>query len=167
MLRIAAQVFVVVLILVSIAQSLYYFPLLPDQVASHFGPNGQPNGFSSKTTYTWSMLGVNVGIAAMLLGLAKTIKYLPNSLINLPHKDYWLHPDRRASSLQFVEMNLLGVAASTLCLFIAIAHLTFDANMRQAGLSPRYLGVIIALFVFSTTGNVIWLLLRFSRPGPS
>ena len=27
------------------AQALHYAPLLPEQIASHFGPGGQPNGW--------------------------------------------------------------------------------------------------------------------------
>ncbi len=165
MLRIAAYTLIVILILVSIGQSLYYWPRLPDQVASHFGVNGKPDGFSSKTTYTWSMLAVNIGVAALLVFIARALKYLPQSMINLPNKDYWLHPNRRASSLLSVELNLLGIAASTICLFIAIAYLMFDANTSDDGMPTRQLGVVIAGYVILTSGHAIWLLHKFSRPG--
>lgn len=36
------------LVLISLIVSLYYYPFLPDEVASHWGVSGEANGYSSK-----------------------------------------------------------------------------------------------------------------------
>ena len=42
--------FLLLVALVS-AQVAHYYPLLPDPMASHFGLDGAPNGWSSRVTF--------------------------------------------------------------------------------------------------------------------
>jgi uncharacterized membrane protein len=48
--KISLTVFIV-LCIVCVAQGIYYYPLLTEKIASHFGVSGQPNGWSSKTSF--------------------------------------------------------------------------------------------------------------------
>jgi len=43
------EVLLIVLILATLAVGLYFYPQLPDQVPTHWGVDGQVNGWSSKT----------------------------------------------------------------------------------------------------------------------
>ena len=79
----------------AIAQSIYFYPLLPDIVGSHFDAAGKVNGHSPKFTY-FIIYFVTLAItSSFTLLLPLTLKYLPTSTINLPHREYWLSGDQR------------------------------------------------------------------------
>jgi len=48
--NISLLVFIILLAL-CIAHAAYYYPLLPDRVASHFGVSGQPDAWASKESF--------------------------------------------------------------------------------------------------------------------
>ena len=60
----------VVLIGLAIAQAVYYYPKLPDTVASHFGPSGQADGWMSKGAFLGVMVGVMLAVCPMLLAIS-------------------------------------------------------------------------------------------------
>src|SRR3989339_819135 len=61
---------IILLCLVAIGLSVWAYPLLPEQVASHWGIDGQANGYSSRALATLLMPG-------MMVGLALLLKFLP------------------------------------------------------------------------------------------
>ena len=83
------------LMVVSVVQHVWYFPQLPERVATHFGIDGQPNDWMSRTAATLLLAAVQLGVPLFLVGVTSLARRMPNSMINIPHKDYWLHPDRR------------------------------------------------------------------------
>ena len=118
------------LALLGVLQAVFYYPQLPDTVASHFGANGEANGWSSKQSFFviyFFALALVVGIFLLLPAL---FRRLPASMINLPNKEYWLAPERKEKTLLFLkdQMNRLGVA--TLSLLVATVQLAIRANLR-------------------------------------
>ncbi len=49
--------------------SWYFYPLLPPQVASHWGPNGQPDGWMSRDVFIWICPAVMAGINMLLFAV--------------------------------------------------------------------------------------------------
>ncbi len=94
---------------------------LPPMVASHFGFDGAANGFSSRAVYTAGML-VLVAVVPALVGV------LPGWLVrkagvglNIPHRAWWLAPERRDATLNFLAAH--GAAfALPLAAFLAWVH---------------------------------------------
>lgn len=121
---------------------------LPPVVASHFGGDGYANGFMTRSFYTWFMLAFVVVLPLILV-------YLPGTRINLPHGDYWLHPERREESIAFLVRHTarLGMA---LTLFLCYTHwLILRANQA---VPPRldsswFIGGLV-VFLLAT---VLWL----------
>ena len=72
---------------------------LPPVVASHFGPGGTADGFMGKGAYTAFMLAFVVVVPALVAGSTLLVGVLPTTLINLPHREYWLATQRRAATL--------------------------------------------------------------------
>jgi uncharacterized membrane protein len=67
----------------AIAQTIYFYPLLPNVVGSHFDVAGKVNGNSPKLTY-FILYFVSLAItSSFTLVLPLIIKYLPTSMINL------------------------------------------------------------------------------------
>lgn len=133
---------------------------LPPQMASHFNAEGIANGFMSKESYTYTMLAVVVGVPGLLALMPLVLGKLPTSLINIPHREYWLAPENRAATFQTLKV-WMGVLACFHLIFLSYVHwLVVQANEQQPPAMPApdlYLGLIIFLVLIG-----IWsmLLLR-------
>ncbi len=66
------DIFAIVLIILSIIIGLYYYPTLPQTVATHFNADGEPNGYSSKLT----LILLNIGIPIVLYFLLTFIPFI-------------------------------------------------------------------------------------------
>ena len=54
------------LLFVPAALTLFYWNQLPDPMATHWGLNGEPNGYQSPTTFLWFTLALNVFVYVLL-----------------------------------------------------------------------------------------------------
>ena len=81
------------LFVLSIAHAVYYYPQLPDIVASHFGSAGKPDAWSSRHVFVGIYLFSVIMTGLIFLGLAYGMRSIPDNLINLPNRDYWLSQD--------------------------------------------------------------------------
>jgi hypothetical protein len=96
--------------------------VLPDTVASHFNSSGAPNRFMSDQSYLLLMLALVVLVPLSVGWLGRWVQQIPDELINLPHKDYWLAPERRAQTLSYLA-NWLQWSACVLVLFFLLLAL--------------------------------------------
>jgi hypothetical protein len=101
---------------------------LPARVASHFGANGLANGFLTREVYLAFTLGM-VLVPSALVGLtiALSLKYFPQFL-NLPHRDYWLAPERRAATAAYLTVHAAWLAALLAVFALGIHLLVLRAN---------------------------------------
>lgn len=159
-LRLAAVVFTG---LVAILQLVIWFPQLPDPMPIHFDGAGRPDRMGSRAF----LLILNVGLQGVfLLGfpvLARFLGRLPNELINMPQKDYWLDPSRRAATLMFLKGILIwnGIAAGWL--MIAIFQLTaLVATKALDSVSPA-VWMVMAVYLLFVFGSCLYLGVRFYR----
>lgn len=137
---------------------------LPSNMASHFGAGGAANGFMSRGAYVGVMLGVTL-IAPLLVALSgQLVNVLPTRLINLPHREYWLAPQRRAATI--ASLSRLSVYfASALVVFLCFVHwLVVRANEAPVPrLEPVPMFVGLGLFLAGTAVWLIVLVRRFGR----
>lgn len=107
------------------------YGMLPDRVATHFGADGRADGWDSKAAYATYLLTGSALISALCAGPLYLARKLPDSLINIPDRDYWLAPERRDEAHDRLFGLGLAIAAATTCLFIAIHLLTVRANRER------------------------------------
>ena len=104
---------------------------LPLQMASHFNAEGIADGFMSQEGYTNTMLALIVLVPGLLTLTPLGMRKLPANLINIPHKEYWLTPERREHTFQTLH-RFMSVMACFLLLFLSYVHwLVILANERQ------------------------------------
>jgi len=121
---------------------------LPAVVASHFGGSGAANGFMSHGFYVCFMLAFVIGLPALLVSLTWLAITSPKARINLPNKDYWLAPERRAETIAFLRSGILWFG-TMLVLFLCYTHwLIVLANQVQP---PRlanswFIGGLVVFF---------------------
>jgi hypothetical protein len=133
---------------------------LPDPVASHFGPGGAANGSMPRTVYVVFMLLLVVGLPAFVVWASSAALARPGARINLPHRDYWLAPERREQSLAAIRTGMRQFAEMLVCFLCYAQALVVRANQVQpAHLDSAWFDAGLAVFfvVF------LWWLRRFLR----
>ena len=136
---------------------------LPPVVASHFGPGGAANAFMGRRTYTALMLATVVAVPAFVGFSGQLVRRLPVQWINLPNRQYWLAPERRADTSRSLSC-LTAPLALALAGFLCLVHwLVVQANAVKP---PRLQeGVLwVALAVLGTV-LAIWLVVFLRRFG--
>ena len=157
-------IFLGILSLLAIVQNAIYWTKLPERVATHFGANGQPNDWMDRTSGTVLMLVVQVAVPWLIVGLAYLTKYLPASLINIPHREYWLAPERRATSLFYVQRLVIAIACVMSMFMMSINHLIFRANMAATSLNMTAFTVVMVLYLSGMAVLVVAMWRRFRVP---
>jgi uncharacterized membrane protein len=139
------QNILIVLAMIYLAQIAYFYPRLPEKVASHFNHLGEADGWMSKMEFTVFQVILLGFILATTSLIPAFFNKLPDSLINIPNKSYWLASERRKESI----LKLAGVTdnlrAALLLLFLSINYFTFQANITGGNLSN---GTWLVLSVF-------------------
>lgn len=155
----------VLLVLYAAVHFSYYYPQLPGVVASHFNGRGVANGWQSKSAFFGVFVGVSV--LAVLIGFAipRMIAAFPVQMINLPNKRYWLAPEHRAETLEFMN----GYFAWFACGIYLVMILTFDYAVQQNlhpenPPDPARMWYALAGFLLFTTVWTIRMLAKFLRP---
>lgn len=131
--RILAVVVFGVLCIACTVHALWHYPRLPAQAAWHFNAYGLPDAWVGKQQFFGIYLAAIGGTALAFLGLSLAMKKIPVSVIDLPHKDYWLAPERRRQTLDFLVPHFLWFGALTLLLLLALAHLAFQFHLGKSG----------------------------------
>jgi hypothetical protein len=110
------------------AQLVHAAVVLPERVASHFDLRGNADSWMQRSSFLAVLAAVIALVALMFGGLRALLPHLPDSLINMPNRDYWLTPERRAATLRRSADALTWIGSATLALFVAILWITVDAN---------------------------------------
>lgn len=143
---------------------LYTAGALPAVVASHFVAGGAADGFMPHDAYVTLMLAVTVGLPLLLAALTGLTRFLPPERINLPHRDYWLAPEREAQTLAYLASRGAGFA-KLLAIFLAFVHwLVVRANSAQPPHFPEALFFAgLAVFVAALLLGLAGFVGHFSR----
>src|SRR5438105_4325656 len=75
---------------------------LPQRVATHFGMNGIPNGWMTRNGYVQFTVASSIGVSIFILLVFALIRFFPPRYVNIPHREYWLAPGRRAGTQEFL-----------------------------------------------------------------
>jgi uncharacterized membrane protein len=149
----------------AIVQNAWYWNWLPERVATHFNFEGTPDSWMSKRNATIVMCGFQLGMPLFILAMISLASRLPVSLVNIPHREYWLHPDRRQASLNYFKNQMLWIAVIVSLLTMAVNHLTFIANRDGNGLKSGWFGLLMIAFLTAIFTIVCKMVMHFRLPG--
>lgn len=137
---------------------------LPARVASHFGADGQPNGWMSRDGHTIGQVAISFFVGGLFFALALYLPRVPDHFVNLPHRDHWLAPKRRAETFAWLSAMLFWLGILLQSFLAYIFHEVWRANLvTPPTLRLNSLWLQLSLFIL-TAGLVITLLFRFRRP---
>jgi len=149
-------------LLLCIGHAVYYYPLLPDRVASHFGASGLPDAWSGKESFVKIYLIVVAVIALLFPGIGLILRKTPASLMNLPNKDYWLSPERREETIAVLSRQFLWFGSATLLLLLDIFHQSFRVHLGKAQALDHPVASIVVYVIFTTFWSIA-LIVKFMR----
>ena len=132
------------------------FERLPERVASHFNASGAADGWMSRGNYLAFIVSLAVFLPGIVVGLCFALRYMPAWTFNLPNRDYWLAPGRRAATNAHFFRQSLWFACLAIAFVIGV-HLTIvEANSH---FPPRLsLPLLLACLGGFLGGMVIWIL---------
>ncbi|MEO8275059.1 MAG: DUF1648 domain-containing protein [Thermoanaerobaculia bacterium] len=137
---------------------------LPERVASHFDFQGVADGFIARRALVVLLLALAMFGPSILFAVGTFALKLPDSLINLPNKEYWLAPERRAGSLAFFQRVLDRMTLSLLLLLVLLFEEVVRANRREPPrLDEAYFYVGLGAFLLFQAVEVIRLRRRFRK----
>jgi hypothetical protein len=176
-------IFVLPLVIFAV-QTMVHYPALPERIASHFDFAGNPNGWSSKSSFFLMLGGLQGFFSLLFWGLSVGLRKIPPTLINIPRRDYWLAPERRAASLEYLATWCVWFGLATQLLLAAVLELSIRANLKAAppaglldglpggaqspptAMGQPFVGLLIAYLAFTFVW-VVKLYVRFWRkPDP-
>ena len=145
-------------------QTIYYWMRLPAEIASHFDLHGNPDSWSSTTSFIilWLFAIAVINVWPIIVG--PLLRKLPPSMINTPNKDFWLSNDRRRDRFISTVRAILGgcIGGANIMLFIAFYE-TYRFNITGAGEVTIWFGLGIEMAV--TTFSVLWGIHALRNPG--
>lgn len=148
------------LVVVAIVQSFYFYPHLPDMVATHFARQGRADGWMDRDVYM--IIQASSGIILLLIYIFAGRLHLPESsrFISLPNRDYWLHESRRAATQQFIQNQGQWFVFFTFLFLLVVHQLVINANLgEQKILSEQQMWASLLIYGVYV---VVWLV-RFYR----
>ncbi len=134
---------------------------LPDRVASHFGAGNLPNGWMTRDGYLVFMLAFAVLLPAIVAAGVGVVPYLSPRRVNIPHRDYWLAPERRAATFSSLVSSACWLGC-LIAVFVAGAHYAIlEAN---AAAPPRLPADLFwTLMIGFLAGLGLWIGALFLR----
>ena len=158
--RLANSLFLAIAV-VAVAQCVHDFPLLPERVASHFGPSGVPNGWMTKSQFLTIYAVMILPALAVEFWVARRIAKTPGARVNLPNKEYWMAPERRASTVAYFESFFAWYGCAFLLLLVFVMGLALRANLDPSPQLPT--GPTVAALVAFVLFNVVAIVAMYRR----
>ena len=152
------------LIALAIAQIMFYYPRMPNVVASHFDGLGAPNDWSGRNGF----FGIYI---AMLVLLILVFIYSPRWSekrarfgMKIPNREFWLAPERADQTRQFFRRQMLLMGVAHLSLAIFTVQLVIEANFDQAPRLHHSIAWALGIYFFFLIGWLVHFFLYFRKP---
>lgn len=147
-----------------VADAISNHQQLPDKIASHFNGSGVANGWTSRSSFTASMLAVGIGVPVFVIGIMYSIRFFPAKYLNVPNPSYWRDPKNYRRACDFLFVSSFWFSSAFLLWQAYFSHTIVEANL----VSPPHLDsakaivLTVALLIFTFTWVVV-LIARFLK----
>jgi hypothetical protein len=156
-------------LLLLIACAAIYFIMhttgrLPAILAVKFDASGFPIGFLLRSRYLQVMLWLGIGLPLALVAVLTAV-YSRATDMKLPHRDYWLAPERIGATRDFLVAHGIWFGALLILMVCYVHWLELKAHGSMPAHLPNalvYAG-LLAFFLVSL-GWIAALLFAFRRP---
>ena len=147
----------------AVCHAAIYWDKLPEQVASHFDGNWNPDGWMPRDIFMYFYMGTVGLIALSFLGPVALIRKIPLRFISLPNRDYWLAPDRKEATIRAISGDMYSFHNITQIFIIALMHLVIMYNIDRKPISPDTFWMLFWAYMLYMVYWTIRLMRRYSR----
>src|SRR5260370_37720107 len=140
------------LVALGAAQVSFYAPRIRELLGSHFSRGGSVNGWQTKAAFFATELAMIILATVISFGIPRIIAAAPVALINLPHKEYWLAPERREDTLAYIRVWSAWFGCGLLAFLLFAMELVFRADLRTPSQfnNAAFVPALLAFVVFDT-----------------
>ena len=137
---------------------------LPARLATHFGSNGQPNGWMSRSSLLLGSAALAYVFPLYTVALCWLVRLVPGA-VNLPHKEHWLAAENRQQTFDYLFSHSWWFACLAISFVIGMYLLLVRSNQQ----TPPHLSTsaVLAIAGGFLAGTAVWtvaLVRRFHRP---
>lgn len=149
--------------IISLTMPLLFINQLPDLVASHFNGSGEADGWTSKSslmiTY-YSVVSIMISIFVIIVVL---INKIPDNMINLPNKSYWLEKSRREESIESIRNYLSWIGIVSILFMVFVFSEIYSANIKRTYNIGDSVWIYLVILLISIIFIIIKISLRFNK----
>jgi len=138
---------------------------MPPEVAAHFGRDGVASGSTPRGFYLTMILALVIGLPLLTAAMAGRGSGWVKPSLQVPHREYWLDPSRRAATEAFVAGHACVLAIVLACFLTAIHLLTVLANaVVPPHLPDGAFASVVGIFLGCFGAWIAAFFLRFRLP---
>jgi uncharacterized membrane protein len=161
----AAWVSFICLTAFAIVFVVYTGSYLPETVATHFGADGEANGWMTRGGYLLFMLSFMLGVSSFVSLVVGTLPRKFPQWTNVPNRQYWLAAERRHESLNFLSAHGKRLGCLILMMMLGMHYTVLIANhLRPPTLPASTFSSIIIGFALALVWWIVRLYRRFAKP---
>jgi uncharacterized membrane protein len=138
---------------------------LPERFATSFNSAGEPECWMDRSSFMLFLSGMgSLGILVFIV-IGFVSRFTPDKWVNVPRREYWLAPERRAETMNYLFRQMLWFACLLCCLFIAVDISTIHANRLTRPHLP--MGEFLTIIGCFVAGTIVWsisFVSHFKRP---
>jgi uncharacterized membrane protein len=125
---------------------------LPDQIAIHFGANGHADSWASKDMNFNMFMIVNVFFFLLFAFSANLFSIIPQRLINLPNKDFWIKEENVAEMKAKFSRLMYEFGAAMFAFLLIVSALAFNAQYSTPAQLNNYIFLPVLLLYLGYCG---------------
>ena len=152
------------LIALATAQIAYYYPQMPEVVASHFDGLGAANGWSGSNGFFGLYITMLVLLVLVFIYAPRWSEKRARFGMKIPNCNYWLAPERVEQTREFFRRQMLVMGVVHLSLVIFTVQLVIQANFDQSPRLHHSIAWAPGLYFVILIGWLIHFFLRFRKP---
>jgi hypothetical protein len=135
---------------------------MTEWVAIHFGVDGQPNDWMSRTAATLPFASFQIGMSIFLVGVNALAHRLPDSMLNILNREYWLGLPK--SDAGAPEGNDVVDRRTNFDLSFCCGPLDLPGQPQRHRAELPAIIATLGLFLLMVFGIVLSSFRRFRRP---
>jgi uncharacterized membrane protein len=155
------------LVALNIGVSGYYYALLPPLVATEYGLSGEPKSWMVKGTFVIFNITLLFGLPIFLLLVGWICTKLPKWMIDLPNKDYWLAPERKAATSASLFLFMLWLACGIELFLTLLVWAVYRANLGHPEVMRQTPFYLLGGFLTFMAGWIIRFYVKFRKVPPA
>jgi uncharacterized membrane protein len=162
------RIFYIFVLVICGFEMLRIWSIAPNQMAAHFNITGNPDRFVPKAEFFWFQIQTLLMVFLMSIPLQALFLFLPTNLINMPNRDYWLAPERRAKTMD----TLSSFGATLFGVILLVVQAAFEISVYANLQTPiffnaRLMSTIMIISLIIIGLMLIQLMVYFRLPKSS